>query len=319
MDREQQATQAIARLMAEHPGCVISGDHPRWLFGTHHVTFGSFNGRPAVFKYYGWLPRKVQEEKALRLYAPTGLVPEVFPVQSESVLVIERLPGCTLEHVQFPDESDQSVEVYRNLGRSLAHIVTLAPGGDMAGLRDLSVTDGVDYEFFCQADTTLLFDTVVERCGGVLAREEVPHAPILRESLAKLRRNRDAIVSFPSFMQVDDFHPNNIMVDGTAVAGLIDLEMTRYGNEVLVLAAAFAALAVRGTPSRWQSFLQGYQERRGQSISPDMAELIVAAASFTQWIRFMWYWTADVHAIEEGARGWPIRDIKAVDGRRHIV
>ncbi len=71
----ERADAALARLLAANPGCSLEVDPPAWALGTNLVTYGAFQGRPVAFKYYDWPPRKDQEERALRLYAPTGLVP----------------------------------------------------------------------------------------------------------------------------------------------------------------------------------------------------------------------------------------------------
>jgi len=134
---------------------------------------------------------------------------------------------------------------------------------------------------------------------------------MLGTSLAALRDYRDDILAYPSFVQMDDFHTCNIMADGPELTGFIDLEMTRSGNEALLLAAALA-MTTHGRPERWAWIRRGYEDRRGEPIDRDLLSLACIAAPFSQWIRFMWYWTTeDVSALEPGARGWPIRDIKA--------
>jgi Ser/Thr protein kinase RdoA (MazF antagonist) len=90
---------------------------------------------------------------------------------------------------------------------------------------------------------------------------------------------------------MDDFHTNNIMVHGTNIAGFIDLEMTRYGNEVLLLGAALSSMCQQS--GRWPSFRRGYETARGVAMDDHMLSLIRRAASFSTWIRFTWFWSTD--------------------------
>jgi aminoglycoside phosphotransferase (APT) family kinase protein len=49
------------------------------------------------------------------------------------------------------------------------------------------------------------------------------HKTILNTSLSILQKNRDAILAYPTFTQMDDFHTGNIIVDGDKLVGFIDL------------------------------------------------------------------------------------------------
>ncbi len=264
-----------------------------------------------MFKYFDWLPRKDQEERALRAFAPTELVPKLHAVESDSILVMERLRGSTLHVAEQDLTRELQEQVYHQLGQAMARIVEAAPGVSPRRSSVGPAKMGLDYPFYCQADLSDLMDTVVERSAKVLREQDVPHEAILHESLSALRRQRDAILAYPSFIQMDDFHAGNIVSDGAELVGFIDLEMTRSGNEVLLLAAALA-MTMYERPERWTWIRRGYEEVRRESISDELLSLACVAAPFSQWIRFMWYWTGDPGQWEEGARGWPIRDVKAV-------
>jgi len=306
----KRADAALSGLIEANPGCSVDGDGPEWLVGTNLVTFGALNGEPVVYKYFDWLPRKMQEESALRLFAPTGVVPKLYPVESDSVLVMERLRGQTLNVVEQGLGEGRLQHLYYQLGQAMAKMVVVAPGGRARGRRDLSAKPGFDYEFYCQADLDVLFDTVIGRAAGVLAEQDVPHRTILERSLTALRDHGEAILARPGFVQTDDFHTSNVMAAGSELTGFIDLEMTRWGNEVLLLAAALAMMDER--PERWAWIRRGYEHGRGARIDSELSSLARIAVPFSQWIRFMWYWTTeDASALEPGARGWPIRDIKA--------
>jgi hypothetical protein len=311
-EQEKRATASLLQLVLENPGCSIDTEYPQWLFGTNHITFGTLHGYPVVFKYFDWIPRKKQEEWALSVFAPTRLVPKLYPIQSESIIVMERLRGSTLYVAEPNLQKDQLEAIYRQLGNAIANMVTMAPGATPGGNCGMLSVPGFDYEFFCQASTGTLFDTVIKRSMRILTDHEVPDKVILIASLERLQQCRDAILAFPSLIQMDDFHKNNIMVCGSEVTGFIDLEMTRYGNEVLVLAAALAAFG--GIIDQWHWFRQGYEEKRGSVMGKDLFNLVCVAAPFTQWLRFMWYWTTEAQFLEEGekTREWPIRDIKAI-------
>ena len=63
---------------------------------------------------------------------------------------------------------------------------------------------------------------------------------------------------FPEFVCMDDFHYANIIVDGRAFQGFIDLEMCRYGNEALALAAAMNSVIQCYQLERWPVSRHGY-------------------------------------------------------------
>ena len=310
IEQRRRADAALSQLLAAYPALSLDDGEAEWLVGTHLVAFGAFEGRPAVVKYYDWKQRKDQEEKALRLFAPTGLVPRLYSVQSESVLVMQRLPGRPFDHVEADLECGARRRLYRQLGLALARIAEVAPGRASGGRRDLEAGRGCDYGFYCQAALDVLFDTVTGRAAKVLAREEVPHEALLTDALRALRGARDAILAYPTFIQMDDVHTHNVIVDAPEVTGFIDLEMTRYGNEVLLLAAALP-MALGGWSEGWTWLRRGYEEGRGP-MGGDLLALVRVAAPFSQWCRFMWYWTGDPGDFEEGARAWPVRDIKAI-------
>jgi hypothetical protein len=306
----ERADAELARLGDANRERLVVEEEPEWLIGTNLVKFGVFDGQPAVLKYFDWWPRKEHEEKALLLFAHTGLVPKLYPVESDSALVMERLRGSTLDLAEQNLGQESVRRLYHQLGQAIARITEVAPGGPSGGWRDLSARPGFDYQFYCQADLRALFDTVTERAGKILAEQDVPDRVLLRTSLAALRDNREAILAYPSFLQMDDFHTCNIMADGIELTGFIDLEMTRYGNEVLLLASALAMM-MEGPPARWAWIRRGYEDRRGRPIDSDLLSLARIAAAFSQWIRFMWYWTGDPSEFERGARSSPVRDIKA--------
>jgi hypothetical protein len=311
MELQKRAQAALTTFIEANPDYSVDEEQPECRGGTNFITFGTCRGQPVVYKRFDWQPRKWQEKKALQLYAPTGLVPKLFPVESDSMLIMERLRGSTLTEAHATLTQDQIEQVYYQLGQAIAKIVDIAPGAATGGRDDLSTKTESDYEFYCQSSIGTLFDTVTQCADKILAEHDVPNANVLKTSLTALIQNRDAILSYQSFVQIDDFHSHNIIVEGSQLRGFIDLEMTRYGNEVLLLAAA-VGMTINNL-SLWTALRRGYEDFRKKPIDSQTMSLARIAVPFSQWIRFMWYWTADPKSLEEGetTRGWPIRDIVA--------
>ena len=80
---QKRADAALSSLIEENPGYSVDEDQPEWIVGTNFVTFGAVEEQPVAYKYFDWLPRKEQEERALRLFARTELVPKLYMVKAE--------------------------------------------------------------------------------------------------------------------------------------------------------------------------------------------------------------------------------------------
>ena len=302
--RTQQRARADAHLaafLAANPGYSLDGGRLDWLLGTHYVTFGSGRGGPVVFKYYDGDPRKEHEGRALKLFAPTGLVPEVLS-ETDVMLVMERLPGLPMNETERRLTQPELDALYLSLGEAVARVVEVAPGGGVTAgpaARFRAADEGDFYNtpydalhvLYRQADAATFFDTTLARAARVLRDRHVAHQDVLARSLAALQQNRDAILSHREFVHMDDFHTNNIMADGTRVTGFIDLEMTRCGNEVLLLGAVLCSMC--GRPELWGPFRQGYEHARGKRLDDATLALVQSAAPFSQWIRFTWYCSTD--------------------------
>jgi len=332
VELQARGEAALAAFVEAHPDYSVDDEQPECRGGTHFVTFGSFRGEPVVFKYYDGDPRKEHEKRALELFAPTGLVPKLYPDDTDVLLVMERLPGATMHEAEqglAPAERDK---LYQQLGAAVARIVDARPGGDVAvqpgtAFRAADMGDFYNTPFhalavlYRQADTTTFFDITLARAAKVLADREVPHKETLARSLAALTQNRDVILAFPSFIHMDDFHANNIMADGPKITGFIDLEMARSGNEVLLIGAALSSMCRR--PACWRSFRHGYGKARGSTMDDTLLELVRSAAPFSTWIRFTWYWSTDDvpwWAAEMDLRTSAVRDIKdTVEAVGHML
>ena len=199
----------------------------------------------------------------------------------------------------------------------LAEIVKIAPGADLAisGRQDLPREPGFDYKFYRTANLETFFDTVIEISAGVLLEtSDLPHQALLEDSLNDLRTNRDAILAYRNFIFLDDFHYSNIIAEGPTLQGFIDLEMSRYSNEVLVLGSVMASV-IPSQLERWSWIKTGYETVRGNRLDPEIIYLSEIVAPFNRWIRFMWYWGCDevpVWAKEKNLRKSVIQDIRDV-------
>ncbi len=312
MDPELERARAeVARLVQQNPELSIGPEYER---GTHRVLLGQYKGMPVVVKWFCVPERKEHEKTVLELFAPTGLVPKLYPVETDTILVMERLRGLTVHLTEGNLRRNQVERLYCQLGRAMARIAEAAPGSASGGQPNMISPPGYDYGFYCKADLPTFFDTVTERAAKVLAERDVPHKTLLGKSLSALQENRDAILSYPSFFHMDDFHTSNMMADGPELQGFVDLEMTRHGNEVLFLGAALAMMS-KGRPERWSWIRRGYEDQRDKPLDSQMLSLARMAAPFSQWTRFMWYWSTDDlprWAVEQNARAWPVRDVKAI-------
>ena len=317
MDRQLERAKAhVLALAEEHPELRLHPDghnEPVFQGGTSRILLGTYESMPVVYKCFSAgkdsLARKAHEETALGLYGPTGLVPRLFPIESESILVLERLRGLPMFMAEEELDADETQALYRQVGDALAQFVRTAPGANLPLQDDIQAGDGFDYGFYRNADLPSLFAAVIETSARVLAAEDIPEKTILQESLTALEKNQAAILEYPSFLQMDDVHTANIIVDGAALQGFIDLEMTRCGNEILLLAAALVICGER--QDHWSWLRAGYEESLGRPLDDTTLALARIAAPFSHWNCIMWYWTATPDDFLYRLRMNPVRDIVA--------
>ena len=317
MQQRERADAALGGVVESTPGLCVDAT---WLIGTNYVAFGTYHNAPVVCKYFDWQPRKQQEEAALRMFAETGCVPKLYPVKSDSIVVMERLGGETLDAAERWMTPESRDGVYYQLGQAVARIVKARPGAGEDGSYNLTPGPGFDYAFYCRASVQAVWDTVIEQSLAALTDKEVREAGTLGECLKALADCREAVLAYPTFVQLDDFHAHNMMTDGTVLTGLIDLEMTRFGNEVLLLAAAANAAVQAG--SMWAAVRAGYEDERGRELGKELLGLCRACAPYSAWIRFMWYWSTDdlpPWVWEEDLRSAAIRDIMAAVGAAEMI
>ena len=311
------ALSEIDAIVQATPNLTLDKDYlPGFPGGTNTALFGHLNGKPIVFKYFHNKDRKDHEEKVLKLFQKTGYVPQLYPIKNDSLLIIERLPGLPFFMVEENVSLEEWEGLFNQLGQVLAEIVKIAPGSDLAtsGRQDLPREPGFDYKFYRTANLETFFDTVIEISAGVLETSDLPHQALLEDSLNDLRTNRDAILAYRNFIFLDDFHYSNIIAEGPTLQGFIDLEMSRYSNEVLVLGSVMASV-IPSQLERWSWIKTGYETVRGNRLDPEIIYLSEIVAPFNRWIRFMWYWGCDEvpdWAKEKNLRMSVIQDIKDV-------
>ena len=302
IELQRRAEAHFAEFLAANADHSVDDEQPECRGGTHFIAFGSYRGQPVVFKYYDGDPRKDYEKKALELFGPTGLVPKLYPDETDRMLVMERLPGMTMEEAEKELNPSEQDDLYFHLGEAVAKVVEVKPGRELAYRRETTFRAADEnafyntpyqapHELYRQADAATFFDTTLACAARVLRDRNVAHKETLSRSLAGLQRNRDAILSYTDFVIMDDFHTNNIMAEGTRITGFIDLEMTRPGNEILLLGAALCSMCDR--PERWESFRRGYEGARRTRMDNTVLSLVRSAAPFTKWIRFTWYCSTD--------------------------
>jgi len=67
--------------------------------------------------------------------------------------------------------------------------------------------------------------------------------------------------------------------------------------------------------SKWNWIRKGYENRQGKTIDNELLYLARISAPFSQWIRFMWYWSMDglpQWAIAANMHQSVVDDIKAI-------
>ena len=243
--------------------------------------------------------RKRHEERSLRLFASTGLAPKLHTIESDDVLVMDRLPGLPFFMVEGNLSDTDWEGLFVQLGQAAAKVAEGAPGAELAepGKQDLQSEPGFDYRFYREANLETFYDSVVATAARGIRENDVPDSGLLDQSLSEIHEAREPILAYPAFVCIDDFHYSNIIVDGAHLQGFIDLEMTRFGNEILLLAAAMASVSIaRMTASptdRWSWIRTGWESERGKTFSDQEILLAAAFAPFSQWIRFSWYWGTD--------------------------
>jgi len=314
--QNEQVLDEIQRLVQNNDALHLI-DGAKFGGGTNYICCGEYDGEPVVFKYFWNVARKQQEALALKIFADTESVPKLYPIEDDHILVMQRFSGLPFYQVEDQVTFEQWQGLFYQLGVALAHMVARVPGQSVKNFCSQSVVAelGIDYSFYCQADLDVFVDTVMESAAGALSTKDVPHAELLKGTLSTMQANRDALLALPRFVYMDDFHYANMIADGPNFQGFVDFEMTRYGNEALVLAGVLNSIP-SAQKERWLWVRQGYEAERGKALDDTLIDLAFTFASFSKWIRFMWYWSSD--ALPEWAQKSNVR-MSVVEGIKDTV
>ena len=141
--RLQVALDEVTVLMDANSGLSIDTDFmPPCPGRTNDVFFGHYDGQPVAIKRYATADRKRQEEKTLKLFSDTGYVPAVLPIESDTILVIDRLPGKPFFMCENALTAGAWADLFRQLGSATASVVACAPGDDDLASRRDEMTSG---------------------------------------------------------------------------------------------------------------------------------------------------------------------------------
>ncbi len=275
----ERSDACIARFVEANAGYTVDAVQPEYRGGTNHVTFGSFRGQPAVYKYFATSGRWANEHFCLNHFAHTGLVSRIFHSLQDTLIVMARLPGqdiwTTLGEGKLEPERirDLSAEIGRAIGRLV--LVPLPPvGPGYCPIRDFR-------EIMWSPDLSDTVDRYLAR--GRRAREsaEVYRVPFFSESLALIERELRRIPERRHVLFHEDIF--NQRVENGVFHGFYDLEMCRFGTEEMQLGVAVDLCG----PGRldWDQLIEGYEETTRHSLSADDHLAILAMEHFYHLIR----------------------------------
>jgi hypothetical protein len=291
-DQLKSALGEIQDLIDANPGLSLDDEYlPAYSGGNSSVLLGHFENRPVLFKRYADPERKQHEDRSLRLFAPSGWVPELYPIKSEHTLVMQRYSGLPIWMVEENVSAEVWSGLFRKMGSAVADVVASRPGADLAKeYSDDSLSDiGWHYAWYRTANVRNFVQTVLGKSRSLLETKDIPEQGFGLGILEEMEQCQNEVLAYPSFLYMDDFHFANMIADGATFQGFVDLEMTPLGNEVLALARVIRSMA-HVHLHRWPEFLEGYESRTGTPVDQDILALAARFSTFTLWIRFVWYW-----------------------------
>ena len=255
---------------------------------TNQIFYGTYDDEPIVFKYFRNKARKWQETRALTWLANSGVVPQLYPFDSEYILVMERLPGEMIGLAQQTLPADTLKSLYHQVGTGLAKLVQYAhrPTQEDAWQNPYAPDDE-----FWSTPFDEYFDTNLAICAATLQRRDFGQ-PALLAAVQNLQAARSEVMAWPIFMHGDDVSGANTMVTGDTFQGFIDFEMSRLGNELYLMGTALQ-WACLNNPSQWKPMQAGYEETRESPMDREMIALLKLFAPFFNWCRFAWWWGSD--------------------------
>lgn len=260
---------------------TVDEEQPMYRGGTHYVTFGSFRGRPSVYKYFVSVPRWRNESACLDHLRSTGLVPSVYWEEPEKLIVMERLPGQDVgERLAEVKRRAAGIEALSlSVGQALGHLATVPPPIRNGSYNPL--TDFVDWGW--NAGIESITRGVREAGSRIVAEIEYYSSPVFRESLARIEERWPEIAEEGPMLFHEDI--SNLRVDGDRFVGLYDLELCRGGTPSMQLGAALS-LCGNGRLS-WRRLVAGFEEASASPFGEERYASALAMHDLSRWIRII--------------------------------
>lgn len=302
----QTAREQIERFILPYPVLQLWENTPMQS-ATNQVFYGACDGERVVFKYFKNKARKWQEKRALEWLAASGVVPQLYPFDSENILTMQCLPGQMLWQAQQSSSAATLTRLYHQVGAGLARLVKHA---HKPAIGDAWQNPYAPDDAFWSTRFDEYFDTTLDTCVATLQRHQFDQ-PALLAAARNLQAARNEVMAWPTFMHGDDVSGANTMVEGAIFQGFIDFEMSRLGNELYLLGTALQ-WACLDNPSQWAPMRAGYEAERGAPMEQEMVALLKLFAPFFNWCRFAWWWGSDDQPAwvwERNARGRTLNEL----------
>lgn len=267
----------------------------------NRIVYGFFSGEPAVLKYYAdefrdnstkARRRRGKELFFLRHAAYTDVVPRVFCAAFEDLLILEEVPGTTLQalHDRKSNSLNWSLRLTRlchSLGSVHAKLATLALDEEGLRLFQHEYCDERNIEVIVE-HVLSLGQRICEQAGG-FGEAELEGIAFVRSKLA------DALKE-PRILYKYDLNLSNIIVLSDEVTALIDFEQCYIGTESMYIGAVYDAMHRLPWPPSpgnvecrpaldWEALSTGYHAQAPQSSALDDMDMVLAMAIYNNWVR----------------------------------
>lgn len=278
----------LAALVATGGDFRLDEEQPDYRGGTHYVTLGRYRDTRAVFKFFVAERRWRNEAACLTHYQGLGLVPRLFHLEPERLIVMESLGGTDVLDPTALARLDpaEAEELSREIGAAL---------GRLASVPLPAKTDGVSpLDDFSDWGWNRGVSEVVRSClriGRLLAREPSPATETLARSLARLEERLPAVEREACILFHEDV--SNLRVAGTRFLAFYDLELCRVGTVSMQLGAALGLCP--GTILDWGSLVAGFETNTGIHLTCEDHRSVLAMNHLSAWLRI----TQSLHGHQE--------------------
>jgi len=280
IELEKQSNAALETFVTKNPKFSVNPTQPAYRGGTNFITFGHYDLKPIVFKYFVRNYRWQNEYFCLRYFAKTGYVPRILAVVPEQLIVMTRLLGQGLGQEDLSSQSVQQVSY--QIGQALAAFAQTPLPEVESGYSPVS-------DFKCMewgTDLREVLKRYLMLCRAV--QEVIPtyQTPFFTKSLTLVESQIDVISKQPRILFHEDIR-NMIAHRGTFV-GFYDLEMCRLGTEAMQLGVAVRLCKKQEWHSYcldWKRFIDGYQRVIERELAEEDFLSILAMSHFYHHIR----------------------------------